>query len=148
MDITLKVAALIKNKEGQTLLIKEKYTEDQGYKWNLVKGTYDNATETIQECVIREIKEEVGLQNIGTVTLSNIYHYGKSENPKILFVFTVEYLGDETVTTEYNNDDENISETKWLSLEELQQLTKEDCIADYVFSSINSAGEETKVERL
>ena len=148
MDITLKVAALIKNKEGQTLLIKEKYTEDQGYKWNLVKGTYDNATETIQECVIREIKEEVGLQNIGTVTLSNVYHYSKPENPKILFVFTVEYLGDETVTTEHNNDDENISETKWLSPEELQQLTKEDCIADYVFSSINNAGEETKVERL
>lgn len=138
MDITIKVAALIKNKENQTLLIKEQYTEEQGYKWNLVKGTYDNANETIQECVIREIREEVGLKNIGNVSLSKVYHYGKHENPKILFVFTVEYVGDETITKEFNNSDENISEARWFSPNELHHVKKEDCIADYVYFSIST----------
>ncbi len=148
MEITLKVAALIKNKEHHTLLIKEQYTEDQGYKWNLVKGTYDNSNETIEECVIREIREEVGLTTIANVVLSKVYHYGKPENPKILFVFTAEYTGAEEATTDNKNDDEIISETKWFSSEELMQITKEECIAEYVYNSINSSKEDVTIERL
>lgn len=148
MDITLKVAALIRNKEGKILLIKEQYVEDQGYKWNLVKGTYDNPAETIQESIIREIQEEVGLYNIGNVSLCNVYHYGKQENPKILFVFTVEYFGGETITTEHNNNDESISEIRWFSREELSNVKKEDYIADYVYVSINNIDDGINIERL
>lgn len=148
MDITIKVAALIKNNKGETLLIKEQYTEDQGYKWNLVKGTYDDPAETIEECIVREIREEVGLQNISNVSLNNVFHYGKLEDPKILFVFSVEHLGEEIVTTEHNNDDEVISEIKWFSPEELQNIKKEDCIADYVYFSINNTDRKDKIERL
>ncbi len=147
MNILLKVAALIKNKEGQILLIKEKYTEVQGYKWNLVKGTYDISSETLQECVIREIYEEVGLKDINKVTLSWIYHYGKPENPKILFIFDVKYSGNEHVTTQYNKEDENVCEVKWFTQEELQLLKQEDCMAEYVYTSINNSGEDFIVMR-
>ena len=86
MKITIKVAALIINKKDEVLLIKEKYGAGDEPKWNLVKGTFDNFNETLSECVIREIKEEVGIKAKSPV-LKEIFHYGDKDNQRILFIF-------------------------------------------------------------
>lgn len=142
MNITLKVAAIIKNKIQQTLLIKEQYTEEKGYKWNLVKGTFDNPAETIEECVRREIQEEVGLTNFESIILKKVYHYGTTEQPKMLFVFAAKYLGGELSTTNNIKSDENIDEIKWFSKEELKEIKHEDCIDSYVYTSLQDIENE------
>ena len=149
MNITIKVAAIIVNDRQQKLLIKEQYIKQDGFKWNLVKGTYDNVNETLEECVKREINEEVGLSDLGVISLKKVYYYGTSENPKILFVFSVRKVGDQIPTTQNNNQDENISEVKWFSEEEISKLTKQDCMAFYVYDSIkNSLKQDVVVSRI
>lgn len=135
MNVTLKVAALITNAEQKILLIKEQYDAKQGFKWNLVKGTYDNSLETLEGCIKREIKEEVGLE-VSVVELRHVYHYGNAENPKVLFIFHAQYNGSEIGSTLNNQSDEYISEVKWFSKEELNRIAREDCIASYVYQAI------------
>ena len=86
MNITLKVAAVITNGKGEVLLIRERYKEGEAFKWNLVKGTYDDPSETVEGCMRREMREEVCL-DIADIALAKIYHYGGAANPKILFLF-------------------------------------------------------------
>src|SRR3989344_4398807 len=94
MKTIIKVAAVIFNGKNKILLIKEKYAKENSFKWNLVKGTYDNASETIVECIQREIKEEVGL-DVRNIELRKIFHYGGAGEPKILFVFSTQSVGED-----------------------------------------------------
>ena len=57
MKTTIKVGVLITNQKGDVLLIKEKYLADSSYKWNIIKGTCDDISETPENCIIREIKD-------------------------------------------------------------------------------------------
>jgi len=139
MNTTLKVAAVIINSKQQILLIKEQYTKENGFKWNIVKGTLDNPNETIKECIKREIQEETGLVSFSNIALKRIYHYGTSKQPKIIFVFNVQYMDDNKIPTINNkNKNENISEVKWFSREEINKLKKEDYMASYVYDSIKN----------
>ncbi|MFH0857319.1 MAG: NUDIX hydrolase [Candidatus Magasanikbacteria bacterium] len=142
MNITLKVAGVIKNTKNEVLLIKEKYREEDGYKWNLVKGTFDNTEETLEDCIKRELHEEIGLENIENISLKRIFHYGTKNEPKILFVFYGYYSGDEVPSLANNMQDENIVEIKWFPREEKEQLSLEDCMSPAVYDSIK---EEPKI---
>ena len=147
-NIILKVAAVIINSKQQKLLIKEQYTRKGGFKWNMVKGTLDDSDETIEECIKREIQEETGLVNFGAIVLKRIYHYGTSEQLKILFVFDVQCIGNEIPTINNNNRDENISEIKWFSKKEIDKLKKKDCMAFYVYDSIKTEIKKDVIKEL
>lgn len=148
MEITLKVAAIIRNNKQQTLLIKEKYSEQEGYKWNLVKGTFDHANETIEDCIKREINEEVGLTTFESVALNKVFHYGNEDKPKILFVFNVFCISNEMTTTKNNKSDENISEIKWFTNSELLNLSEKDCMAAYVYKTIRNSSEKVLIDKI
>ncbi len=76
MKTTIKVAVIAMNTESQLLLIREKYTESDGFRWNLIKGTYDNPNETLAECARREIQEEAGLNiDVTAFQLKEVYSY-------------------------------------------------------------------------
>lgn len=138
MKITLKVAAVIFNAKNEVLLIKEKYDKNQDPKWNIVKGTYDNAEETIVDCVKREILEEVGLI-ANKVELKSIFHYGNAENLRTLFVFHVnDFTGEAKVqpAAEQKERGEEILSLDWFSEEELLKIPEEDYITKYVWLSI------------
>ena len=138
MKTTIKVAALIINKKDEVLLIKEKYKPEDKPKWNLVKGTFDNDKETLDDCIIREIKEEVGVKAKDPV-LKNIFHYGDRDNSRILFVFVVnKFLGTIFLDSEDNQSSrsENILDFKWFSQKEIKKLSKKDFMAPYVFLSL------------
>lgn len=154
MKITLKVAAVISNTKNEVLLIKERYEKNQDPKWNLVKGTYDNADETIVDCIKREIKEEVGL-TVNNVELSNIFHYGNVENLRILFVFRVaDFVGEVSVqsTTEQKERNEEIISANWFSVEELSKIPEENYMAKYVWLSIknikNNSSRDVKISKI
>jgi|GEM_PF-2307712 len=137
MNTTIKVAAVLRNKNGEILLIKEKYREEDGFKWNLIKGTYDNTSETLEECLKREISEEVGLSDLGDISLKRIFHYGPPENFRVLFVFYVDYLGEETPVLYNHMDNENIVDFKWFSKKDVKELDENACMSLYVYDSIN-----------
>ncbi len=69
---------LVKNKKGEILLIFRRG------KWDLPKGKLEN-NETIEECAIREVQEETGLQNLKILKPIEItYHTYSQFGKKIL----------------------------------------------------------------
>lgn len=142
MKITIKVAAIILNKNGEVLLIKEEYEPSRELKWNLVKGTYDDASETIADCIKREIKEEVGL-TAREIELKKIYHYGPAENRRILFVFLVNKFNGIVSTppiAEQKKRAENIAEACWMSPDDIQKIPEKEFIAPYVCQALKNIG--------
>jgi 8-oxo-dGTP pyrophosphatase MutT (NUDIX family) len=147
MKTTIKVAAVISNDKGETLLIKERYDKNQAAKWNIIKGTYDNPDETIVDCIKREIKEEVGL-TVTDLTLSKIYHYGDSKNPKVLFIFKVIDFNNIPIKLikSKRRPDEDIISAKWVGKKEVNNIPKEDFVANYVWKAIEPFSSSELIE--
>lgn len=140
MQVTMKVAAIIFNKQNEILLIKECYEKDEELKWNLIKGTYDNPDETIVDCVKREIKEEAGLV-VENVALRKIYHYGDASNPRVLFVFFVnDFKGSISVASaeDQNQREENIVSARWFKKDDLKNISADEFMAPYVCHVLNN----------
>lgn len=136
MNIVVKVGAILRNEHGQILLIKERYEKGGELKWNIIKGTYDDACETLDECVRREIKEEAGVV-VDTVVLRQVYHYGhSSDTAKILFIFSAGVLSKDVFlpsVQEQKMRGEEIEDFKWFSTEDLKIITEQDFVASYAF---------------
>ncbi len=139
MNTVIKVGAILHNEHGQILLIKERYEKGGELKWNIIKGTYDNAGETLADCVRREIKEEAGI-TVDKVELRQIYHYGNTADiAKILFIFSAVVLSKDASMSsveDQKNRGEDIVNFQWFSKEELKLIPKQDFIAPYVFTAI------------
>jgi 8-oxo-dGTP pyrophosphatase MutT (NUDIX family) len=147
MKITVKVAAVIVNKKDEVLLIKERYEAGDRPKWNLIKGTFDSNNETLEDCVVREIKEEVGLKAKNPV-LKEIFHYGNLNNHRILFVFFVnKFIGKVALDLKekQNSREENISDFKWFSKKEISKMHKEEFMSPYVYLSLKNYKNNSKI---
>lgn len=148
MSITIKVAALVKNKKDEVLLIQERYGENNEPKWNLIKGTFDNENETLADCIIREIKEEAGLRAKNPI-LIKIFHYGDAGSRKILFVFLVnKFVGKVSLAPidKQKKRGEDISNFKWFSQKEIKKLSKRECIGSYVYLSFKDSNFSGKIK--
>lgn len=149
MNITLKVAAVIFDSEKKILMIKEKYNEVEEYKWNLVKGTFNCPDETLEDCIRREIHEEVGLE-VGHIAMKKIFHYGQIDSPKILFVFYVYNFTGQVAIPKSNSavPGENIQTSKWFGRDEIRAMPPESFMAQYVLLALpsHSTGERTNLD--
>ncbi|MCX6778705.1 MAG: NUDIX hydrolase [Candidatus Magasanikbacteria bacterium] len=141
MSVTLKVAAVIVNSKNEILLLKEQYEKEKGLKWNIIKGTFDNPKETLEDCVKREVKEEVGLE-VGEVFLKKIFQYGEEDKTRMLFVFYTKYLGKDVPRVEHVIVDELITEARWFSYEEIEKFSADDFMAPYVLKSLSLQKQE------
>jgi len=142
MKVTIKIGVIALNTESQLLLIREKYHDADGFKWNLIKGTYDNPNETLAECAKRELQEEAGLNiDLSALRLKEVYNYGDDNNPKMLFIFYTLNIDAKTELASSNDQKargENIVESKWFSLQSRLALTEKDCIANYVYLALKN----------
>ncbi|MBI5037767.1 MAG: NUDIX hydrolase [Candidatus Kerfeldbacteria bacterium] len=150
MNIIVKVAGVVFDSENKILLIKEKYREADGYKWNLIKGTFDHADETLDDCLRREIKEEVGLV-AGQISLRKIFQYGTPDQIKLLFVFYVHNCTGEVSIPDSRSAvaGEDIQESAWFTQKDIMAMAPDSFIASYVSKSLSAREDgQVDIERL
>ncbi len=107
----------------------------EDYSWELPRG-YANENESLEECAIRELKEEI---NINFTANSTIQKLGEiAINSSIIASKVVLYLI-EIVNIEeiIMQEEEQIVSYKWVSLENLTQMIKTNEISDsFTISSL------------
>lgn len=112
-DIGVGVAVIRDNK---ILLVKETAGRNKDC-WGMPKGKVDPA-ENIEQAALRELKEETGL-NGNLLKLTGLRSDIRHEQVALFFVFTAEVIGEEQPRIQ---DQEEISEIGWFTLEESKQL--------------------------
>lgn len=97
-------------KEGRYLLVKAKIGRPKGM-WNNPGGHKDDG-ESIEEAVLREVKEETGFDGkIGG--LIGIYVFGETKK----YLYEIEILGGELKVPE-----DEIAEARWFTIDEIREL--------------------------
>lgn len=104
---------LVKNKKDEILLI---YRRE---KWDLPKGKLDE-DETVENCAIREVKEETGLKDLQVIKpLESTFHTYVQDGKDILketHWFLMEATGNEKLIPQ---TEEDISKILWVNKKEL-----------------------------
>lgn len=94
-------------------------------KWDLPKGKLDDG-ETIEECAIREVMEETGLQNAilqsPLVITYHTYHQGSKFVLKESHWYTMKAPGKQALVPQTTED---IHEIKWVKTEDLNTYKKD-----------------------
>ena len=117
---TFGVVAAIIEQEGKFLLVKEASTRDKG-KWNHPAGWID-VGENPTEAVVREVKEETGLEfepkNLLGVR-SLVKEYPDETHHGIKLVYSGNVTGGHLI-----GPNEEIAELKWFSPEEINRMAE------------------------
>lgn len=112
--IVIAAGGLVTNEKKEKLLIFRRG------KWDLPKGKLDKG-ETLEECAIREVEEETGLQKIKLVSPLAItyhtYHEGTRFILKESHWYNMKISGKQTLTPQ---TEEDIHEIKWVKTEDLK----------------------------
>lgn len=103
-------------KEGKILMVQE--ARKKVYKmWNFPMGHLD-AEETIFEGAKREVKEETGYE-VELTSIISIQNYPNKENIKITFNANI-------IDGDISYDKNEVLDVKWISIEELENMTSKE----------------------
>lgn len=103
-------------KDGKILMVQE--ARKKVYKmWNFPMGHLDNA-ETIFEGAKREVKEETGYE-VELTSIISIQNYPNKENIKITFNANI-------IDGDISYDKNEVLDVKWISIEELENMTSKE----------------------
>lgn len=111
--VWLAVSGLIKSPEGKWLVVKKRYGGLKG-KWSLPAGFVEEG-ETVDEAVVREVKEETGIDCIVRGLLGVRTGVIKEEISDNLLIFLLEPCGIGKVT----HQESELYEAKYIAPEEL-----------------------------
>lgn len=133
----IKVSAQVE-KEGKLLLIKEKTPSSDGYKWNVIKGTFEPLEdESLEGAIAREVKEEAGINDFNIVGITKSFVVKKQDETIVQINY---YVTTDDVIDIHNikmEDDEDIIELRLFSKDELLKMKKDDFLTDRAFILIN-----------
>ena len=105
---------IVENEEGKILF------QYRRGKWDLPKGKVEEG-EAIEECAVREVEEETGLQNIELGELIGITHHSYTERgeniDKETHWFAMKVSGEQQLTPQ---TEEDILELRWAAENELK----------------------------
>ena len=106
--------AVIRNQQGQILIDRRRDEGEMGGLWEFPGGKIES-NETVEECIFREIKEELSLEIAVGQCLTIVNHiYPAFEIT--LFVHECEYLGGKPQPLACD-------EIRWVNLEEISQYS-------------------------
>ncbi|WML45881.1 NUDIX hydrolase [Neobacillus sp. PS3-40] len=117
-NVWLAVSGLVQSSDGKWLVVKKKYGGLKGM-WSLPAG-FVEAGETADEAVIREIKEETGINCVikGLIGLrTGVIHEEISDN---MLMFMLEPIGNGQI----KHQEEELFEARYIAVDEL--LTDKD----------------------
>lgn len=139
------VSCWIMNKKGELLFQKRAACKERNAnRWSKTGGHVDSG-ETVEQAVIREVEEEIGIHlNKKDLLLIEVFKSKENDNK----YFTYEYY----VVVDYKIEDytlqlEELSEVKYYTIEELQKLKKEKN-NEYTFVDWDSTDFNSKMEYL
>lgn len=124
MDLPIKVEGImfaIKDREYSFLILKR--TPEDGDFWQPLTGTVEDG-EKIHDCILRELKEETGIENPIKVT-DKIWSFdwkNKRDETIIEFVYGIEL----SLDTPVNINPSEHSEYKWCSFDEAMNILGRD----------------------
>lgn len=138
MSTQLKVGILIVD-DDRVLLIKEKDNPESPMRWNFIKGTYDEELDkTITGAAIRECREEACVEVELTDALG-CYFSNIDGKTRAQFNFLAK-ITDGTPSVppadEQRRHDEDISEVRWFSAEELRSMPPEEFISQKTYVAL------------
>jgi ADP-ribose pyrophosphatase YjhB (NUDIX family) len=139
MEKIVKIATVIENNDGtRALLIKEKYPKKDKPYWNVIKGTYDNAGESVEEAAVRECREEASVR-VRIVGSLGVYRSEEDGKIRKQHNFIAKIIGGEPKIAsreEQESRNEDISEVRWLSREKLIQMRPEEFISPKIYQLV------------
>lgn len=136
MEIQIKVGVVIV-KDDKILLLKEWSDTKKDYRWNIIKGTFEDTDKTILNCVKREAKEEAGVEVKIDKFICCIVKHGF--NIRIYYNFLGQINKGEpklAVLKEQEARKENFKEIRWFSTKELEKMEEDDFMNDVVYKAI------------
>jgi 8-oxo-dGTP pyrophosphatase MutT (NUDIX family) len=118
-----KIFTFLANKKGKLLILKGSENDPQYHYsfWYTVTGSVEEFDKTIEDAVMREVKEETNLDVIRIIYLNEIYRYISLGEDCIEYVY-FSYVDD---NQEIILNEENI-EYKWCDINEYLELIKWD----------------------
>src|SRR3989344_1716154 len=128
---TFGVVGAIIGREGKILLVQESRGDDKG-KWNQPAGWIDIGEDPFV-AVAREVKEETGLDFTPTAIIG-IYslvkeYLRKKVDAGVPHGIKIIYKG--SISGEIGNFEKDVSDVKWFSLDEIQELEKNSMLRDH-----------------
>lgn len=117
-NLVIAAGGLVQNEKKQTLLIFRRG------KWDLPKGKLDKG-ETLEDCAVREVVEETGLQNVKLFSPLTITYHTYHEGARFLLKeshwYNMKVSGDQKLVPQIAED---IHEIKWAGADELPKYMK------------------------
>jgi len=127
-NVWLAVGGLVKDEKGRWLVVKKKYS---GLKdmWSLPAG-FVKETETVDQAILREIKEETGIEAkmIGLMGVRTGVIKGEISDNMLLFLL-------ETDQTEVTIQEKELSEAKFMTEQELLQDNSSSLLIRYLIEN-------------
>ena len=104
------VEVLVVNENNEILLLKQDYISKT--KWTVVSG-YINDGETIEEAVVREVKEETG-QNVKSCQYISSYYFSPKQ---LIMIGFIAYVNKSQFT-----ESEEVNDIKWYTIDEVDAV--------------------------
>lgn len=102
--------------------LRSKFKDQNPNKWALRFGGHVESGKTIQETVVSEIREEVGISiSLDELKFAGKFIYNSLKNNEVAHMFFYEYEKD---LKELSFNDGEVQEVKWVSLDEIERSMK------------------------
>jgi 8-oxo-dGTP diphosphatase len=88
---TLIVCAAVIRREGKILLAQRKHSRDQGLLWEFPGGKLISG-ESPEECLVREIKEELDMEIIVEKVFEIVSHFYQADTQILLLAYLCKHL--------------------------------------------------------
>lgn len=129
-----KVWAIVQNKDWKILIFREKLEYNDKALFNIPKWTVDlQKDKTLSNALKREIKEETNLEDIVIEDVLDIYFKNKTDTISVLLIFKVLVTDISDLSNKNLENDEEISDYRWIDHEDFAKMNKKEFVDDRAF---------------